>query len=107
MGPKGIAASSLVVYNGGLLFSGQDPDLGKEIWYSDGTAVGTVLLKDIFPGSGGSNPSSLTSFSKDNRVYFAAEGPICRGKSRMSTETRARVFDRALLTQIFISLWRQ
>ncbi|KAE9150103.1 hypothetical protein PF006_g5480 [Phytophthora fragariae] len=74
-GVKGIAASFLVAYNGGLLFSGQSPDLGNEIWYSDGTAVGTVLLKDIFPCSGSSNPSYLTPFSKDNRVYFAAEGP--------------------------------
>ncbi|KAJ8558932.1 hypothetical protein ON010_g8517 [Phytophthora cinnamomi] len=75
LGSSGIAVSFLVSYNSGLLFSGQDPDLGEEIWYSDGTAAGTNLLKDIFPGCGGSSPSYLTPFSLDNRVYFAAEGP--------------------------------
>ncbi|GMF40396.1 unnamed protein product [Phytophthora fragariaefolia] len=74
-GPSANAASFLIPYGGGLLFSGQDPELGREIWYSDGTDIGTGVLKDIFPGSGSSNPTFLTPFTKDNRVYFAAEGP--------------------------------
>ncbi|KAE9036592.1 hypothetical protein PR002_g7013 [Phytophthora rubi] len=73
--PKWSLMSADLMGNESTTRLGQSPDLGNEIWYSDGTAVGTVLLKDIFPGSGSSNPSYLTPFSKDNRVYFAAEGP--------------------------------
>jgi len=74
-GPEGLVASFVVPHNGGFLFRGHDTNCGEELWRSDGTAVGTVLLKDIFPGYEGSRPSYLTPFSKDNRVYFAAKGP--------------------------------
>ena len=32
---------------------------GIELWKSDGTDAGTVLVKDIEPGSGGSYPGKL------------------------------------------------
>ncbi|RLN90564.1 hypothetical protein BBJ28_00018094 [Nothophytophthora sp. Chile5] len=75
VGSDSAGTSFLVAHTGGLLFSGWDPSLGQELWHSDGSEAGTVLLKDIFPGPGGSRPSYLTPFSKDNRVYFAAKGP--------------------------------
>ncbi|HUR17947.1 MAG TPA: Ig-like domain-containing protein, partial [Acidimicrobiales bacterium] len=34
---------------------------GTELWKSDGTAEGTVLVKDIFSGPGSSNPANLTA----------------------------------------------
>ncbi|KAG1692930.1 hypothetical protein DVH05_024254 [Phytophthora capsici] len=74
-GQTGLAPSFVVAHNGKLVFSGSGDDLGQELWCSDGTGAGTVLLKDIFPGIGSSRPSYLTPFSKDNRVYFSAEGP--------------------------------
>ena len=40
-----------------------------ELWKSDGTAAGTVMVKDINL-SGSSNPSQLTAFG--NTIYFAA-----------------------------------
>ncbi|RLN92907.1 hypothetical protein BBJ28_00006860 [Nothophytophthora sp. Chile5] len=75
VGSDAASTSFLVAHTGGLLFSGWDPSLGQELWHSDGSEAGTVLLKDVFPGPGGSRPSHLTPFSKDNRVYFAAKGP--------------------------------
>ncbi|KAL3656353.1 hypothetical protein V7S43_018797 [Phytophthora oleae] len=74
-GLTGLAVSFVVTHNGKFIFSGRGDDFGQELWCSDGTAAGTVLLKDIFPGGGSSRPSYLTPFSKDNRVYFSAEGP--------------------------------
>ena len=38
------------------LFAGNDGTTGFEVWKTDGTAAGTVLVKDIWPGSRGSNP---------------------------------------------------
>ena len=32
---------------------------GKELWKSDGTSSGTVMVKDIRPGSSGSWPVSI------------------------------------------------
>ena len=43
---------------------------GNELWKSDGTAGGTVMVKDINPGALGSNPSSLTVVG--STLFFAA-----------------------------------
>ncbi len=47
-----------------------EPD-GEELWTSDGTAVGTVRVKDIRPGAQGSSPSGLTVAR--GRIYFSAD----------------------------------
>ena len=41
------------------------------IWKSDGTTAGTVLIKDIYPGSGATSPSRLTNVN--GTVYFTAD----------------------------------
>ncbi len=43
---------------------------GDELWISDGTATGTVMVKDIFPGLQSSFPNSLTVMN--GLVYFRA-----------------------------------
>jgi ELWxxDGT repeat protein len=42
-----------------LIFAASDNYTGSEIWKSDGTAAGTVQIKDIVPGSSGSDPDDL------------------------------------------------
>jgi ELWxxDGT repeat protein len=44
---------------------------GEELWVSDGTAWGTVLLKDLWPGSASAAPASFVEL--DGRLYFAAQ----------------------------------
>lgn len=76
MGPGGAGISYLTRFSSsGMLFNARHPTLGRELWKSDGTETGTVLLKDILPGNESSSPSFLTRFSVDGRVYFSASGP--------------------------------
>ena len=56
-----------------MLFPAGDAEHGMELWKSDGTEEGTVLVADIFPGGLGSNPEGLTS--NGEAVFFAAVTP--------------------------------
>lgn len=51
----------LVNMGGRLVFDANDGLTGRELWSSDGTAAGTVLLKDI-NGGGSSSPGSNSGF---------------------------------------------
>ena len=59
--------------NGTLFFAANDGVNGPELWKSDGTAAGTVLVKDIFPG-GGSARTSMTSPRQRHAVLSADDG---------------------------------
>ena len=61
---------------GTLFFTAEDEAIGRELWTSDGTASGTVMVKDIDPDSFydypySSNPSSLTDV--DGTLFFSAD----------------------------------
>src|SRR5262249_39046212 len=62
--------TDLVNVNGTLFFSANDNTHGAELWKSDGTAAGTVMVKGIKPGAAGSNPSHLTNVG--GTLYFSA-----------------------------------
>ena len=65
------------VLSGKLIFRGNTPATGSEIYVTDGTAGGTTLVKDIFAGATGSAPDDFTVLN--GFIYFsartAAEGP--------------------------------
>ena len=65
------APSNLVELDGAVLFGGQS-GAGRELWRSDGTTTGTVVLADIFPGAG-SGVVTTTDFARmGDAVYFSA-----------------------------------
>ena len=56
--------------NGTLFFAADDGGTGVELWKSDGTGAGTVLVKDI-RGGGSSSPHELVDVN--GTLFFAAE----------------------------------
>jgi ELWxxDGT repeat protein len=65
-GPAALADAApkeLVVVGDTLFFVASDPQNGKELWKSDGTELGTVLVRDLTPGPAGSNLRGLTAFN--------------------------------------------
>lgn len=65
-----ILDNKMLAYNGQLLFVADDGTNGDELWVSDGTAAGTMMLKDINPGSANSFPNYF--FEADGKVFFYA-----------------------------------
>ncbi|HEX3128904.1 MAG TPA: ELWxxDGT repeat protein [Thermoanaerobaculia bacterium] len=62
------------LFGGRLLFSADDGTSGYELWATDGSEAGTVLVKDVEPGSSDSNPHGLVSL--DDGILFAASDAL-------------------------------
>jgi ELWxxDGT repeat protein len=75
-GPFGFTVSSITSFfeardvDGRLFFPAMDGVHGAELWMTDGTAAGTVLVKDIALGPDGSYPSAL--FGYQGTLLFSA-----------------------------------
>lgn len=54
-----------------VLFQATTPATGRELFRSDGTPNGTVLVKDIAPGTASSTPTDFVAASE--RVYFLSK----------------------------------
>lgn len=64
------SASDLFSNGSYLLFAANTTGSGNELWKSDGTGAGTVLLKDINTGVDSSNPDNFYRFN--NMALFTA-----------------------------------
>ncbi len=67
----------LTPFGNGVLFLANDGVHGREMWFSDGTAAGTHLVRDFVPGAKGMwdfGYAFITSFN--GRAYFAATDPV-------------------------------
>src|SRR5439155_11629260 len=59
--PSSSSLAAFVEVAGVVFFIADNPATGAELWKSDGTAAGTVLVKDIHRGPGMELPQNLTS----------------------------------------------
>ncbi|MCP5534755.1 MAG: choice-of-anchor D domain-containing protein [Akkermansiaceae bacterium] len=67
----------MAAVQGGILFTGQNADSGLELFFSDGTPEGTVLIKDIEAGSGNSYPGPGAKVA-GGHVFAATRSDIGR-----------------------------
>ena len=58
---------------GTLYFAANDGAHGYELWKSDGTRVGTVMVSDLNHGKRSSSPGSITDLA--GGAYFIAATP--------------------------------
>jgi ELWxxDGT repeat protein len=63
--PPGVEA---VAAGGSLYFAATDPTNGRELWKTDGTPEGTVLVANLNPGTASTNPHDLTAVG--DTLYF-------------------------------------
>lgn len=72
-GNSGTLPPYMTEMNGNLFFSGsaQGVDDGTELWRTNGTRSGTVLVKDIVPGLDSSYPDFLAAL--DGTLYFQGQ----------------------------------
>lgn len=56
--------------NNVLYFTANDGTSGTELWKTDGTGAGTVMIKDINPGADSSNCANFTAIG--NTLFFSA-----------------------------------
>lgn len=64
------AKKNMAVVGNKIFFTATTSANGEELWITDGTVSGTKMVKDINPGSDGSNPSYLCAAG--GKVYFSA-----------------------------------
>lgn len=60
--------------NGKIIFSANNETTGTELYVTDGTADGTFMLKDIYPGASSSSASRF--LKKENLIYFTADDGV-------------------------------
>jgi len=65
-----VSLTDFHVVGNNAIFVGDSPE-GKEIWKTDGTTAGTIMLKDINTEGSGSFPLHLTVVG--TKVYFSAD----------------------------------
>src|SRR5262249_34349329 len=68
------AAYQPTLANGVLYFVADDGVHGRELWQTDGTAAGTMLVQDIAPGPLSSDPIALTLGS--GTLFFSASDGV-------------------------------
>jgi ELWxxDGT repeat protein len=73
------AENNTAILGNTMLFSANDGVHGYELWKTNGTAAGTVMVKDLVPGTQSSNPFDFTLVN--GKVYFVTSASSSTGVS--------------------------
>jgi len=77
-GPEGqsFPSTSYIISagNGRVVFAADDGVHGRELWVTDGTPDGTVMLKDINEGSGSSTPEDFITLPGGKTIFSVNTG---------------------------------
>jgi ELWxxDGT repeat protein len=65
---------SFLDVNGVTYFVAETPEYGIELWRTDGTQAGTMMVKDIYPDGESSHPSWLTNVN--GTLFFTADDGV-------------------------------
>ena len=65
---------ALATVGDAVFFAASDGVHGAELWLTDGSALGTRPVRDIYPGYGSSEPSTFVAVS--GQLYFAANDGV-------------------------------
>jgi ELWxxDGT repeat protein len=71
--PEEFHVISVLGGGGGVVFSAETAQLGREPWFSDGTANGTRVVADVQPGPGSSDPHGFAPSGGAGTFLFAAQ----------------------------------
>jgi len=85
-GPSNPGDYPAVILGGRVFFNASDGTSGQELWASDGKEAGTVLVKDINPGSNPSHPAGFLILG--GKILFRA-GTDAQGSELWATDGTA------------------
>jgi ELWxxDGT repeat protein len=72
--PESSNPHDLLVVGNTLYFAATSAQAGTELWKTDGTTDGTLMVTDIQPNNGGAQPTNLTNVN--GTVYFTAQDGV-------------------------------
>ena len=96
---------NLINHNGVLFFPADDGSNGVELWKSDGTADGTVMVRDITPGSGSSRPDDFAV--SNGMLFFVANNGLWKSDGTDVGTTSLRSVSPSWLTDVGGTLFFQ
>ena len=86
IGNRSMAISQLTRLNNTLYFVAGDTVNGIELWQSDGTPKGTMVVSNSVAGPQGSQPEHLHAFS--GHLYFATTAELANGSLWRTTDSK-------------------
>src|SRR5262249_58804304 len=95
------APSKFVALGNSVFFTASTSDLGTELWRSDGSSAGTVLVKDITPGFAGSLFGHMRTYN--GRLYFNVTAQPWKSDGTPRRTTPATDFAPGISESNFIS----